>query len=236
MSRIYGERLIMFFIFRSDSKRECIEKFGKQPNARVIHDDDQLCTTEYSRIVPLENGEVKTSYSSCCIVLAIKKQFLWNKYVLSRSWCLWSTVGRGPKTSPTRRCCETSRRPPTSACASCAPAPCWATWSPRPRETPPSHAGWGTYCTTSHIGVMLAHSRSPFGKSLIYSSASPTLQLPFCWHTHTELLPPAHLSIFVKSECQVCQSVLRHGNSCGRDSEDGLGQLPQAAGAAVAIL
>lgn len=49
----------MFFIFRADSKHECIEKFGKQPNARVIHDDDQLCTTEYSRIVPLENGEVK---------------------------------------------------------------------------------------------------------------------------------------------------------------------------------
>ncbi|XP_036940486.1 laminin subunit alpha-3-like isoform X2 [Acanthopagrus latus] len=43
------------------SKRECIEKFGKQPNARVIHDDDQLCTTEYSRIVPLENGEIVVS-------------------------------------------------------------------------------------------------------------------------------------------------------------------------------
>uniref|UniRef100_A0A671YXW3 Laminin subunit alpha 3 n=1 Tax=Sparus aurata TaxID=8175 RepID=A0A671YXW3_SPAAU len=43
------------------SKRECIEKFGKQPNVRVIHDDDQLCTTEYSRIVPLENGEIVVS-------------------------------------------------------------------------------------------------------------------------------------------------------------------------------
>ncbi|TNN66292.1 Laminin subunit alpha-3 [Liparis tanakae] len=35
--------------------------FGKQPNARVEHDDDQLCTTEYSRIVPLENGEIVVS-------------------------------------------------------------------------------------------------------------------------------------------------------------------------------
>ncbi|XP_034090494.1 laminin subunit alpha-3-like isoform X3 [Gymnodraco acuticeps] len=43
------------------SKRECIEKFGKQPNARIVHDDDQICTTEYSRINPLENGEVVVS-------------------------------------------------------------------------------------------------------------------------------------------------------------------------------
>uniref|UniRef100_UPI003AAF9E0D laminin subunit alpha-3-like n=1 Tax=Centroberyx gerrardi TaxID=166262 RepID=UPI003AAF9E0D len=43
------------------SKRECIERFGKQPNARKILDDDQICTTEYSRIVPLENGEIVVS-------------------------------------------------------------------------------------------------------------------------------------------------------------------------------
>ncbi|XP_071346604.1 laminin subunit alpha-3-like isoform X2 [Trachinotus anak] len=43
------------------SKRECIERFGKQPNVRIFNDDDQLCTTEYSRIVPLENGEIVVS-------------------------------------------------------------------------------------------------------------------------------------------------------------------------------
>ncbi|XP_037132642.1 laminin subunit alpha-3-like isoform X1 [Syngnathus acus] len=43
------------------SKRECIERFGKQPNARLVNDDDQLCTTHYSRIVPLENGEIVVS-------------------------------------------------------------------------------------------------------------------------------------------------------------------------------
>ncbi|XP_045908367.1 laminin subunit alpha-3-like isoform X2 [Micropterus dolomieu] len=43
------------------SKHECIEKFGKQPNARIFKDDDQICTTEYSRIVPLENGEIVVS-------------------------------------------------------------------------------------------------------------------------------------------------------------------------------
>ncbi|XP_039877593.1 laminin subunit alpha-3-like isoform X3 [Simochromis diagramma] len=43
------------------SARECIERFGKQPNARLLNDDDQLCITEYSRIIPLENGEVVVS-------------------------------------------------------------------------------------------------------------------------------------------------------------------------------
>ncbi|KAL0966154.1 hypothetical protein UPYG_G00291590 [Umbra pygmaea] len=43
------------------SKRECIERFGKEPNGRIFRDDDQICTTEYSRIVPLENGEIVVS-------------------------------------------------------------------------------------------------------------------------------------------------------------------------------
>lgn len=48
-------------LFFSDSKRECIERFGKEPNGRVVRDDDQICTTEYSKIVPLENGEVRNT-------------------------------------------------------------------------------------------------------------------------------------------------------------------------------
>ncbi|XP_062285798.1 laminin subunit alpha-3-like isoform X1 [Scomber scombrus] len=43
------------------SKHECLQRFGKQPNARAVDDDDQLCTTEYSRVLPLENGEVVVS-------------------------------------------------------------------------------------------------------------------------------------------------------------------------------
>ncbi|CAB1317437.1 unnamed protein product, partial [Coregonus sp. 'balchen'] len=43
------------------SKRECIERFGKEPNGRIVRDDDQICTTEYSKIVPLENGEIVVS-------------------------------------------------------------------------------------------------------------------------------------------------------------------------------
>lgn len=50
--------MLSFCILLADLKRECIERFGKHPNARIIKDDDQICTTEYSRIIPLENGEV----------------------------------------------------------------------------------------------------------------------------------------------------------------------------------
>ncbi|XP_043921292.1 laminin subunit alpha-3 isoform X3 [Protopterus annectens] len=42
-------------------KRDCLEVFRKRPEARIIRDDDVICTTEYSRIVPLENGEIVVS-------------------------------------------------------------------------------------------------------------------------------------------------------------------------------
>lgn len=79
--------------------------------------------------------------------------FSWKMNVSSRLWCLWSTVGRVPKTSRTHRCCRTSQRPPTSACASCAPAPCWLTWYPRRRETPLSHAGWGLVTSSQPLAT-----------------------------------------------------------------------------------
>nr|XP_051707297.1 laminin subunit alpha-3 isoform X2 [Oryctolagus cuniculus] len=47
--------------FFAHSKRDCLEQFGKEANTAVTRDDDVLCTTEYSRIVPLENGEVVVS-------------------------------------------------------------------------------------------------------------------------------------------------------------------------------
>ncbi|XP_067323546.1 laminin subunit alpha-3 [Anolis sagrei] len=43
------------------SKADCWERFGKEANTRVRKDDDVICTIEYSRIVPLENGEVVIS-------------------------------------------------------------------------------------------------------------------------------------------------------------------------------
>ncbi|KAM9752098.1 laminin subunit alpha-5 isoform 2-T2 [Menidia menidia] len=47
--------------FFASSKRDCIERFGPRTIERISSDDDVICTTEYSRIVPLENGEVVVS-------------------------------------------------------------------------------------------------------------------------------------------------------------------------------
>ncbi|TUI56729.1 Laminin subunit alpha-5 [Bagarius yarrelli] len=47
--------------FFASSKRDCIERFGQRSIERINHDNDVICTTEYSRIVPLENGEIVVS-------------------------------------------------------------------------------------------------------------------------------------------------------------------------------
>ncbi|XP_052396695.1 laminin subunit alpha-5-like [Carassius gibelio] len=47
--------------FFASSKTDCIERFGQRTIERINHDDDIICTTEYSRIVPLENGEIVVS-------------------------------------------------------------------------------------------------------------------------------------------------------------------------------
>ncbi|XP_053429462.1 laminin subunit alpha-5 isoform X2 [Nycticebus coucang] len=47
--------------FFASSKRDCLERFGPRTLERVLRDDDAICTTEYSRIVPLENGEIVVS-------------------------------------------------------------------------------------------------------------------------------------------------------------------------------
>nr|XP_056710908.1 laminin subunit alpha-3 [Euleptes europaea] len=47
--------------FFAYSKTDCWESFRKEANVRVRRDDDVICTTEYSRIVPLENGEIVIS-------------------------------------------------------------------------------------------------------------------------------------------------------------------------------
>ncbi|KFP23247.1 Laminin subunit alpha-3, partial [Egretta garzetta] len=43
------------------SKADCLERFGKEANLPVRRDSDVLCTTEYSRVLPLENGEIVVS-------------------------------------------------------------------------------------------------------------------------------------------------------------------------------
>ncbi|XP_069771812.1 laminin subunit alpha-3-like [Narcine bancroftii] len=43
------------------SKRDCEDIFGTRSHRRITRDDDVICTTEYSRILPLENGEIVVS-------------------------------------------------------------------------------------------------------------------------------------------------------------------------------
>ncbi|XP_061662817.1 laminin subunit alpha-5 isoform X5 [Syngnathoides biaculeatus] len=45
----------------ASSKQDCIEHFGQKTIERIYNDNDIVCTTEYSRIVPLENGEIVVS-------------------------------------------------------------------------------------------------------------------------------------------------------------------------------
>ncbi|XP_043543539.1 laminin subunit alpha-3-like [Chiloscyllium plagiosum] len=43
------------------SKRDCEDLFRTRARERITRDDDVICTTEYSRILPLENGEIVIS-------------------------------------------------------------------------------------------------------------------------------------------------------------------------------
>nr|XP_038952851.1 laminin subunit alpha-3 isoform X2 [Rattus norvegicus] len=43
------------------SRGDCLQQFGQEANMAVTRDDQVLCVTEYSRIVPLENGEIVVS-------------------------------------------------------------------------------------------------------------------------------------------------------------------------------
>ena len=42
----------------SDTPSDCETYFGRDSLRPIQNDDDVVCTTEYSKIVPLENGEV----------------------------------------------------------------------------------------------------------------------------------------------------------------------------------
>ncbi|XP_073325739.1 laminin subunit alpha-5 [Pagrus major] len=56
----FGQTYLPWQYFAS-SKRDCIERFGQQTIERINSDNDVICTSEYSRIVPLENGEIVVS-------------------------------------------------------------------------------------------------------------------------------------------------------------------------------
>lgn len=72
------------------SKRDCLERFGARTLERITRDDDVICTTEYSRIVPLENGEVGPvgqGRAAAGRAPALGRQL--TTPTARRSWCPW---------------------------------------------------------------------------------------------------------------------------------------------------
>lgn len=53
----YGKTFVPWQYF-SDSESDCITHFGTQSLQPITRDDSVVCTTEYSKIVPLTGGEV----------------------------------------------------------------------------------------------------------------------------------------------------------------------------------
>lgn len=49
----------MFFLFFF---RDCEVYFGKGISSVIRSDDDVICTTRFSKVVPLEGGEVRSYY------------------------------------------------------------------------------------------------------------------------------------------------------------------------------
>ncbi|KAK6179097.1 hypothetical protein SNE40_011531 [Patella caerulea] len=45
----------------ADTTSDCLEFFNTPANRRIVRDDQVLCTTEFSKVVPLENGEIVIS-------------------------------------------------------------------------------------------------------------------------------------------------------------------------------
>lgn len=53
----YGQTYVPWQYF-SDSEGDCETHFGSESLQPITKDDSVVCSTEYSKIVPLEGGEV----------------------------------------------------------------------------------------------------------------------------------------------------------------------------------
>lgn len=56
-SRDHGKTWLPWQYF-AQSPAQCEELFGPDSNAPILNDDDVICSTAYSQIVPLENGQI----------------------------------------------------------------------------------------------------------------------------------------------------------------------------------
>ena len=45
----------------ADTPSDCFNIFGVEANKRISRDDDVICTTDYSKVLPVEGGEVSGS-------------------------------------------------------------------------------------------------------------------------------------------------------------------------------
>ena len=59
-SKDYGKTWSPWQYF-SDSEEDCKTYFGVDSHTPITRDDSVICTTEYSKIVPLEGGEIPIS-------------------------------------------------------------------------------------------------------------------------------------------------------------------------------
>ena len=54
----YGQTFQPWQYF-ADTQSDCYNFFNKTANARILNDNDVICTTDYSKVLPLESGEVR---------------------------------------------------------------------------------------------------------------------------------------------------------------------------------
>lgn len=111
---------IFYFLFS-----DCETHFGKESLNPITRDDSVICNTEYSKIVPLEGGEVNISYFN----LHSKKNSLLNHMKLTdvktsyRYQFRCSLIALQPTNISTPLCFKSGRGLPMSDCVC---------WGPRP--------------------------------------------------------------------------------------------------------
>lgn len=68
-SRDYGKTYTPWQYF-ADTPQDCSHFFGKHTLQPITRDDSVICETKFSKLVPLENGEVK--FASLIRIIRIK--------------------------------------------------------------------------------------------------------------------------------------------------------------------
>ena len=71
----------------ADTPSDCFNIFGVEANKRISKDDDVVCTTDYSKVLPVEGGEVsKSIMKSFNIIIYLQCLNLQLYYILDTSF------------------------------------------------------------------------------------------------------------------------------------------------------